>query len=139
MKALFKITLSLLALFFVIAFDGCQPKKVNTEAEASLNRLKNIVDTMAMSKENGWYAGVDTAFVEVPTDPNDPSITRVDTVVTSAEESKKLGFAQSSIAGYYRSIYSNRLKEVEMYKKDMNEAMIKELKEIEEKVDNLYK
>lgn len=140
MKTFFKLQIILSAIILLIALNECRQKDVNPNAVVSLNRLKSLVDTISMCKEKESYLlAPDYSTIEIPIDPKNPAITRIDTTYITVEEKRKMGFAKTGIAETYKEMYEIRLKETEAYQKDMNDAMRKELNDIKDKFDKIYK
>ncbi len=121
-------------VFAFILVAACSPRE-NPEAREALNNLKGWVDTVYLFRE-GYLNGPDTEFMEVPVDPHNPSMVRIDTVVVSVEEKKKRGF---SVAGLWQSVYDKRLETAGAHEKEMSKEMKHELEETKNRFEVLKK
>lgn len=75
-------SLILLALATIL-FSCSQPK--DAEAQKALADYIQFVDSIA-EWNAVWKVTADTHFVEIPIDPNDPTITVVDTIITTPDQ-----------------------------------------------------
>ena len=74
----------LLTLLFLI-FSGLLQAQEKDMA-ASLKEFEEFVDKAYKAREEWFNAGNDTTLIETPTDPKDPTIVRVDTIVLTREK-----------------------------------------------------
>jgi hypothetical protein len=71
-----------------LALIGACSSPVNQEAQQALVNYTHFVDSIYTNNEI-WRTTNDTDFVEYPTDPNDPTVTALDTIVTMPDKKAK--------------------------------------------------
>jgi hypothetical protein len=74
---------SVLLAAIAVAVVACSPTK-DADATKALDCYTQFVDSIYVAN-TFWQSAVDTDFVEIPTDPTDPTKTKIDTIVTLPE------------------------------------------------------
>jgi hypothetical protein len=72
------------ALFAIVVVSCMACNTENPKHTTALNEYKSYVDSVLhVAQTVKMYS--DTSYMEVPTDPNDPSVVTVDTIVTNVQ------------------------------------------------------
>src|SRR6478735_9015957 len=103
---------------------ACSPA-ADKESQQALGNYTHFVDSIYARNET-WKTTTDTDYVEYPTDPNDPTVTALDTIVTMPDKKAK----SLVVADYWGKVIAEQYEPlkagVETNLKKMNEGMKKE-------------
>jgi hypothetical protein len=127
-----KIITSLALLSSLIA---CKPSADN-ETQQSLKAYTIFVDSVYAQNEV-WKMYPDTDFVETPYDVNDPSKTRIDTIVTAADKKEKSIMLNAFFGKIILEKYEKVKATAESKTDKMDEKMKKEFEESKQKFESL--
>ncbi|MES2560998.1 MAG: hypothetical protein V4590_14725 [Bacteroidota bacterium] len=119
-------------IVFILA--SCTSSR-DTEAQKTLLTYKNFVDSIYAQNEV-WKMYPDTDFVETPTDPTNPAITRIDTVVTPADKKKAIVLHPFFGKGTLEA-YGHLKVEVEAFASKMDDGMKKEYETSRQKFESM--
>jgi hypothetical protein len=125
-----------LTFFAAIAFcfDNCSSPK-DPAAQKALAGYKNFVDSVYTLNET-MAMGVDTTFVEIPIDPNDPGKITIDTVVTLPDSNSSMvrfHLFRDGILKAHESLQS----EAESLSSKMDDGMKKEYEASRQKFESM--
>lgn len=123
------------ALAIIAIMSSCfQPRDV--EAQKALTAYTQFVDSIAKVNET-WKLYPDTHLVEVPVDVNDPSITLIDTMITTPDKKAKSivlsDFFGNIISKQYETLHANTISNLPK----MDEEMKKQYELAKAKYDGL--
>jgi hypothetical protein len=113
---------------------ACTPS-ADKETQQSLTAYTTFVDSVYAQNEV-WVVGVDSTFMEVPTDPNDPTKIRIDTVVTQPEDRGHNEF-MSRFKEIIQKEYEPLKAAVESKLDKMDERMKKQFEESKQKFESI--
>lgn len=114
---------------------ACAPSADN-ETQAALSAYTHFVDSVYQVNET-WKTATDTDYVEYPIDPEDPTLTRLDTVVTLPEAKQKSIVFDSYWGKVLMEDYTRLKMAVDSKKAKMDEKMKIEYEEANAKYENL--
>lgn len=120
--------------FVALSFSNCSSPK-DPAAQKALAGYKNFVDSIYTLNET-MAMGVDTTFVEIPIDPNDPSNITIDTVVTLPDSNSSMvrfHLFRDGIIKAHESLKS----EAESLSAKMDEGMKKEYEASRQKFESM--
>jgi hypothetical protein len=119
----------------LLAMVACAPA-IDRETQQSVTAYKLFVDSVYAQNEV-WKTMPDTDFVEMPIDPNDPTLTRLDTVVTAAESKEKSILYNGYWGDKLMHDYAEHKTAVESNLGKMDETMKKDYEMSKEKYEKL--
>jgi hypothetical protein len=129
-----KVYLVLLAAI-AVAVMACSPTK-DKETQEALKYYTHFVDSID-ALNTVWQSAVDTDFVEIPTDPNDPTSVRLDTIVTLPEDKGHSMFSGQYFREMIQKEYEPLKVSLESRLDKMDEGMKKEYQQATEKYESL--
>jgi len=100
MKTIYFV-LSLVAASVIIS---CSTPK-DKEAKQALKNYTQFVDSVYAVSEN-WKTQIDTDYVEIPTDPNDPTKIRVDAIVTLPTDKEQTSILKTFMGDAFNKKYN---------------------------------
>lgn len=114
---------------------ACTPS-ADKEAQESLKAYTLFVDSVYAQNEV-WKSTPDTDFVEYPIDPNDPTVTRLDTIVTAPEAKGKSMVLDNYWGKQIMKDYDKVKTNAESKSNKMDEKMKKEYEASKQKFESL--
>ena len=119
----------------LLGLIACTPS-ADKETQQSLATYTQFVDSVYAQNE-AWKMYPDTDFVETPYDVNDPSKTRIDTIVTAADKKEKSIMLNAFFGKIILEKYEKVKAAVESKAAKMDEKMKKEFEESKQKFESL--
>lgn len=117
-----------------VLFSSCS-SSTDSAAQRCLSRYQTFVDSIYTQNER-WRKTTDTDFIEMPYDPSNPALVRIDTVVTPPESKTTLlmdEFLGTPILNAYHPLKM----EVDIHIAQMDEKMKQEYEISRQKFESM--
>lgn len=127
-----KVLTSISGLTFLLF--SCS-SSIDPATQRALNQYQTFVDSI-YAKNETWRKTTDTDFVEMPYDPSDPALIRIDTIVTPPE-SKTTIVMDEFLGTPILDAYHPLKMEVEIHLSQMDEKMKQQYEKSRQKFESL--